>query len=157
MASNTYVVNLTAVSVSGAVTLIQVKAGATVPLEIIRASVWQSGSTTSTMQRIQLLRKTSANTSMTSFTPLKMNPNDPAANAAGGTSATSIYVGGSSEGSDGDILVNEVFNILNGWLYLPVPEERPWVAAAGILGLKFPAAPGSALTVTAQVVFRELG
>ena len=147
-----YVVNMTAVSVSGAVTLIQVKAGANSGLEIVRASVSQSGSTTSTMQRVQVLRKTGAAT-VTSFTPLLMNPNDSAAQAVGGTSATGTNA--SAEGTDGDILVNECFNIVGGWLYLPVPEERPQVIPAGIIGLKFPAAPGSALTITAQIVFRE--
>jgi len=148
-----YVVNLTAVSVSGAITLIQVKAVTTNPHEIIRASCWQSSSTTSAQQRLQLLRK-SATATVTSFTPLLMNPGDAAAQAVGGAAATGTSA--SAEGTDGDILVNEVFNVLNGWLYLPVPEERPFVAAAGIIGLKFPTAP-AATTFTAQVVFRELG
>lgn len=151
--SGVYVVNLTNVSVSTAITILQVKAGAAKGLEIIRASCWQSNLTTSATQRIQLLRKTAAAT-VTSFTPLLMNPDDGAAKAAGSTSGTGIT--GTAEGTDGDVLVNEVFNILNGWLYLPVPEERPYVPGAGIVALKFIGAPGAPITVTAQIVFREL-
>lgn len=148
-----YVVNLIATSVSGAITLVQLKAGSEAGLEIIRASIAQSGSTTSAQQRVQLLRKSAAAT-VTSFTPVPANPNDAAAKAVGGTSATGTNA--SAEGTDGDVLVADVFNVLNGWLYLPVPEERPAVAPGGIIALKFPAAPGAALIVTAQIVFREL-
>jgi hypothetical protein len=147
-----YVVNMTAVSISTAITILQVKAGADAALELLRVSCWQSSLTTSAMQRIQLLRKTAAAT-VTSFTPLLTSPNDAAAKAVGGTSATGTNA--SAEGTDGDIMVNEVFNILSGWLYLPVPEERIQVIPAGIIALKFPAAP-AAMNVTAQIIFREI-
>lgn len=149
-----YVVNLTAVTSpanTNPYTLIQVKAGTASGLEIIRASVTQSGSTTSTMQRIQLLRKSAAAT-VTSFTPLLMSPNDAAAQAAGSTSATGTNA--SAEGTNGDILVNEAFNIVSGWLYLPVPEERIQVVPGGILGLTMPANISAAVW-TAQIIFRE--
>ncbi len=149
-----YVVNMTRVAVTGAITLIQVKAGANAGLEIVRASFAQSGSTTSTMQPIQINRKSAAAT-VTSFTPLLIGgANDAAAQAVGSTTATGTNASG--EGTDTDVLIADVPNILNGWLYLPVPEERIQVIPGGIVGLKFPVAPGSSLTVTAQVVFREL-
>lgn len=148
-----YVVNHSAISVSTAITIIQIKAGATRPLRIIRAWCTQSNLTTSAQQRIQLLRKTAAAT-VTSFTPLLYNPGDSAANAAGGTTSTGITASG--EGTDGDILVGDVFNLLTGWLYLPVPEERPLVLPAGFIALKFPAAPAAATTFTAGIVFEEI-
>lgn len=153
MARGIYIVNMTAVSVSAAITLIQVKAGTNNPVEIVKASCFQSGSTTSTMQRIQLLRKSAAAT-VTTFTPLLKYTGDAASAAVGGTTSTGTNASG--EGTDGDILANEVFNILNGWVYYPVPDDRDFVKGGDIIGLKFPAAPGSALTVTAQVIFREL-
>ena len=148
-----YVVTMDAVSVSGAISLIQLKAGSAAGLEIISASIAQSGSTTSAMQRVQILRKSAAAT-VTTFTPILLNPNDAAAKAVGGTSATGTNA--SAEGTDSDILVDDCFNVLNGWSYIPVPEERIQVAPAGICALKFPAAPGSALVITARVCFREL-
>lgn len=153
-ASRVYAVHMTAVSVSGAITLIQIKAGATVPLQLLRAEIGQSGSTTSAMQRVQVLRKSAAAT-VTSFTPLKKGPTtDPSASAAGGTSATGTNASG--EGTDGDILYGGAFNVLNGWLYLPTPKEYDFVDAASFIGLKFPAAPGGALTITAEMIFEEL-
>lgn len=153
MAPKTYVVNMTAVSVSGAITLLQLKAGASVPLELIRANCSQSNSTTSAMQRVQILRKSSAAT-VTSFTPLKYNSADAASTVSSGTSATGTNA--SAEGSDGDVLYQFSFNVLNGWEWLPVPDERIVVGVGEIVAVKFPAAPGSALTVTAELVYREL-
>lgn len=148
-----YVVNMTRVSVSTAITLIQIKAGTNNPLEIVEARVSQSGSTTSAQQPIQIMRKTGAAT-VTSFTPLLLSTGDAASQAVGSTSGTGITA--TVEGTDGDILVQDVFNVLNGWIFLPVPEQRPWVKGGDIIGLKFPVAPGSALTVTASITFKEL-
>jgi len=147
-----YSANHIAISVSTAITILQVKAGTTKQFEILRAWVTQSSSTTMYMQRIQLLRKTGAAT-VTSYTPLLLNPASPAADAAGGSSATGYTA--SSEGTDGDLLINDVFNTLNGWLYLPTPEERIKVPASGIVALKFPAAPAAAMTFTASIIFGE--
>lgn len=150
---DTYVVNHSGITVSTAITIIQIKAGAAKGLEIMRAHVTQSTVTASTMARIQLLRKTLAAT-VTSFTPLKLDPDAVAAAAVGGTAATGITA--TVEGTDGDILHTAAFNMVSGWLYSPIPEERIIVPAGGIIALKFPAAPTSA-TWDAQIKFRELG
>lgn len=140
------------VACSTASTILQIKAGSCA-LEILRASIGQRGSTTSTIERIGLVRKTVAAT-VSSTTPLKMTATDPAALAAGGTSATGITA--SAEGTDGDVLIDENFNIVNGtWTWLPTPEERIRVGAGGIIGLKFLTAPGSQ-TWYASVKWREL-
>ncbi len=140
------------VSISTAITVIQIKAGASA-LEILRASIGQKGSTTSAIERIGLVRKSAAAT-VTSATPLKLNPGDQAALAVGGTSATGIT--GTVEGTDTDILVDECFNIVNGaWTWLPTPDERIRVPQGGIIALKFLTAP-AAQTWYASVKFREL-
>jgi hypothetical protein len=147
-----YVVSMTRVSVTVAISLIQVVAGATVPLEILRAVIGQTASTTSTQQAVQLNRKSAAAT-VTSFTPIKQGPvTDPAAAAVGGTTATGTNA--SAEGTDSNIVRQDVFNFLNGWLFLPTPNEFPFVDAASIIALKFPTTP--ALTCTADLIFREL-
>ena len=148
MASGIYVARLDAVVISTAITLIQVNAPATAALEIIRVWVGQTLSETSTQESIQILRTTTAGTG-TSFTPILLRPGD----AAAGATATTNHSG---EGSAGDSLLREGFNILNGWLYLPVPEERIIVAPSGRIALKFPVAPASA-TWQAGIIWRELG
>jgi hypothetical protein len=148
----TYEVRNGGVSISTAITVIQIKAGASA-LEILRASIGQKGSTASAIERIGLVRKSAAAT-VTSATPLKLRPGDPAALAVGGTTATGITA--TAEGTDTDVLVDECFNIANGtWAWLPTPEERLWVPQGGIVALKFLTAP-AAQTWYASVKFREL-
>lgn len=152
--SRVYAVALSAVSVSAAISLIQIKAGATVPLQIIRMTIAQSSSTTSTQQRAQINRKSGAAT-VTSATPVICGPvTDPAASAVGGTSATGTNA--SAEGTDGNITFQDVFNYLNGWIYLPTPKEYLFTDATGIVALKLPVAPGSAVTLVSNAIFEEL-
>lgn len=151
--SKVYTVSMTRVAVTGAITLIQIKAGATTPLQVLRAELGQTSSTTSTQLSAQINRKSAAAT-VTSFTPLSRGPaNDPAASAVGG--ATSTGTNASAEGTDTSILVQGTWNYLNGWLWLPTPQEVIYVDAAGFIGLKFPVAPGASITVTADMVFME--
>lgn len=151
MSQKTYVVTNGGVVISTAITILQIKAGASNPLELIRAQISQGLSETSTQEQVQILRKSAAAT-VTSVTPLLLDPESQAAAAVGGTAATGKTA--TVEGTDGDVLVDDGFNILNGWLWLPVPEERIRVDAGGIIAMKFPVAPASA-TYRATMVFRE--
>jgi hypothetical protein len=139
------------VVISTAITLLQIKAGAAA-LEVIRAVLTQGLSETSTQEQVQLLRKTAAAT-VTSFTPRKTNPGNPSSLAVGGTAATGYT--GSAEGTDGEVLIDEGFNILNGWLWTPVRPGEIWVPQGGIIAMKFPVAPASG-TWRATLVAREL-
>jgi len=51
------------------------------------------------------------------------------------------------------------FHWLNGWLYLPVPEERFSSIAGGqdVFGFLFPTAPQAATTFSATIVWGEIG
>lgn len=149
-----YMIKYDAVSVSTAITLMQLKAGPASTCTILRAWLTQSSTTTNAYQRIQLVRKSAAAT-VTSFTPLLMDAGDGAAKSVGGTAATGITA--SAEGTDADILYPDSFSLLNGWLYVPVPEERIVIGAGGIIGLKLPAAPGSATTFSGGIIFSEVG
>ncbi len=135
-------------AVSTAITVLEVTAPATMALEILRAWVTQSSSTTSAQTDAVLVRKTATITG-TAITPVKLLTGNPAATFAGKRTAT-------AEGTDGDIVAGEGFNILNGWLYVPTPEERIWVPPSGILGLKFPSAPAGA-TYRYGMTVREHG
>ena len=153
-ASRVYVISMTRVAVTAAISLLQITCGSTVPAQIIRAVLGQTSSTTSTQQAIQINRKTAAAT-VTAFTPLKNGPTtDPAASAVGGTSATGTNA--TAEGTDGNILRQDVFNYLNGWLFLPTPKEYIFIDAPTSIALKYPVAPGASLTTTADYVMEEL-
>jgi hypothetical protein len=153
--SRVYSIVLTRVSVSAAITLIQLATNASVPAQILRAGIWQSSSTTSTQQPAQLNRKSAAAT-VTSYTPGKLGPNtDPAASSVGGTAATGTNA--TAEGTDTTILRQGVFNYLVGFEFVATPKDTMFVDVSSFLGLKLPVAPGAAVTVTADLVFEELG
>lgn len=135
-------------AVSTAITVLQVTAPATMTLEIIRAWVTQSSSTTSAQSDVILVRK-SATITGTSITPVKLEPGDPS------PTFTALRTA-SAEGTDTDTVAGEGFNVLNGWLYVPVPEERIKVPPSGILGLKFPSAPPN-VTYRYGITLREHG
>lgn len=147
-----YTIKHEAISVAGAITIIQLATPATCIALIHRLEISQSASTTSAQVRTQIVRKSAAAT-VTSYTPLEMSPGGNAALSVGGTSATGITASG--EGTDTDIVFSAVWNALSGYLYLPTPEERIVVPPSSFLGVKFPANP--ALTITAQLIFEEIG
>ena len=144
-----YCVNNLAVTISTAVTIIQIKA--VVPLWLIRASLTQRGSVTSVQERVQILRLTTAST-VTSATPLLYDPGEGAASAVGGAAATGIT--GTVEGGVGDILVDRGFNVLTGFEWIATTMEMIEVFANTFIALKFPVAPASQ-TWSAQMVFCE--
>lgn len=137
------------VAISTAITVIQVLAGAA-SLELLRCGISQGLSETSTMEHVQVLRKTAAAT-VTAFTPRRFNFNDPTALAVGGVNATGYTA--SAEGTDGEVLLDDGWNILNGWQWKS-GEDRIIVPQAGIIAMKFPVAPASA-TWRAYMVFAE--
>lgn len=153
MASPSGVYNLirTSTTTSTAITIQLVWVPVTTAIETTRAWCNQSTITTSSQTRIQLLRKTGTAPTVTSATPAIVGTaGTQASKCVGGTAATGITA--TAEGTDGTVYVEEGFNIVNGWLYLPVPEERIMVggSAANGIGLKFPTAPTSAGWVSGQ-------
>lgn len=147
-----YAVRFAPTALTVAKTLIQIRAGAA-PIDILEARVFQLTKISSELLALQLLRKTAAAT-VTSATPLKMTPGDPAALAVGGTTNTGVNA--TAEGTDGDILVEDGWNVLNGsWIYLPTPEDRIRIPQAGIFGLKLNTAPAASMTIGALIHFEE--
>lgn len=128
------------VTTSTAITTNQVTIVAGTMVEVVRMWANQSTITTSAQTRSQFLRK-SAVATVTSQGPIAKGNGMQASKCVGGTSATGITA--SAEGTDGVVFVEEGYNIVNGWLYLPVPEERIYMITTSY-GHKFPTAPTSA-------------
>ena len=147
-----YVVRLTPTAQTVSKTLLQIKAGAA-KIVLVSVKLYQKTKTTTEFLDIQVLRKTAAAT-VTSFTPVKKNPNDPTSLAVGGTAATGTNA--SVEGTDGDILHEDTWNVINGsWLYLPVPEDREEEQQGGIIAVKLNTAPAASMTIGAIASFLE--
>jgi hypothetical protein len=152
--SRKYTVQLPATSVSGAITLIQIKAGTNNSIRLLSCFISQNSSTTNAQQNVRILRKSAAAT-VTSFTPIALNPTDAAAAAAGGTAATGNNA--SAEGTDGNVIFDDAFSILTGWIYKPIPEEMVEEKGAGIIAVKFNVAPTAAQTFKVTAAFEEFG
>lgn len=143
-------------TVASAITVIQLKPGTNGPVEILRASMSQSGNTTSAQVAVALQRKSAAATvtiAVAGTNLNKMNPISPTADASLGTSATGFTA--SAEGTPTDYSIKRGFNVLNGFEWLPTPEERVMVPQSGFLGLTFITAPPSTVFY-AEMAFREL-
>ena len=140
-------------TVTTAKTLIQIKAGAASALEILYASLTNTTVDASDQGSIIIGRKTAAAT-VTSYTPLLFDPSDQAAKAVGGTAATGHTA--TVEGTDGDVLVDEGFNVLQGWSWMPTPDFKIVVPQAGFIALRTGTTITSA-TLKGVMIFKEIG
>ena len=144
-------------TVSTAITLLQIKAGTTRAVEVLAAKLTQRASTTSVQEAIQIVRKTVAATVTTAVAGthlFKHNPSAPTSDLSLGTTATGVI--GTGEGTDGDVIVEEGFNVLNGWRWPHQAGETIVIPIGGILAMKFVDAPASQ-SWRMSLVFREIG
>lgn len=132
-------------------------------IAINRVEISQSGSTTSAQCRAELFKRDTAGTlTVTSATPA---PIAPVGGSASGIAGNTALAGGaarcgvnSSADSGGAYVSLRQFNFnnLNGYLWIPTPEERIIVPPAMIFGVRFIAAPGTTTGWTIAVDFEEL-
>jgi len=131
-------------------TLIEFTAGAVLSCCVVRANCSQKGSTTTNQQDISIQRKTAVGTNVTAPNARQLDPGD----AAFGGTVRGLET---TEGTVGDVDYPDSFNWVNGWTYLPYPDERVWQPGAGIQSLRLPTAPPSGLVVNASILIGEVG
>jgi hypothetical protein len=130
-------------------------------LEFLRYWVGQSANATSNQQRVQLVTQVATFPTVTSFTPTKLKFVDAVSTIVGATTggAGSCGINASVEGAGAKTSVlDDAFNVLNGWLMVPTPAETrimPAGASAG-QGLYFPIAPTVTTNWAFGVHFREV-
>lgn len=152
-----YVVRLAPTAQTAAKTLIQIKAGAAA-IEIISARIYQVTKTASELLNVQLIQYTGSPTAgtVTSATPVPLNPSDPIALAVGGTTSTGTNASAEPSGGTTNIIDETDWNVLNGeWLYMPVPEARIRIAQTKLFGFKLNTAPAASMSIGAIVTFAE--
>jgi hypothetical protein len=158
-----YTVSGDNITVAGATTLVHINPpAATTGVEIIRAWVSQRANATSAQIGIQLGFKVSVFPTLTSATPQKTWPGDPAAAITGGTAgaAGTAGINASAEGAGAfTAVVSDNFNALNGWLWVPTPNETLMFlpGSTSAFAMKFTAAPGTLSGWSFGVTYRELG
>lgn len=162
--SHEYVVSGGGITLANqAVTLIFINPAAapSAALEILRCWVGQSANATSAQQRVQLNTQVSAFPTLTSATPAKLKQGDAASVIVGGTAgaAGTAGINASAEGAGAKtVIMNDSFNALNGWLWVPTPAETVVMPAgfASGFGLHLPVAPATLTNWSFGMVFREI-
>lgn len=118
---------------------------------ITRSWLSQHSNTTSAQQGIQIARQT---TNGTNVGTIALNPADISDVAVTATARCLC----TAQGTLGVLLYPDAFNWQNGWLYLPVPEERITVSGATTTStaLRTTTTP-PALTINSGFSFLEIG
>lgn len=128
-------------------------------LEILRCSVSQFGTATAQMLGVIVGTKVTAFGTYTSTTPVPTTPGTTASGITGGTAGAAGTAGtdASVEGA-GTVtaMFEEGFHNLNGWLWIPVEEERPLILPDQAFILKLVGTPASLVNWNANVTYREL-
>lgn len=127
-------------------------------IEILRAWVGQIETETSQQLGVMLALKASAFGTYTSTTPQGHFVGGRVSGIVGGTAGAEGTAGtdASAEGA-GTVtpIIYDGFNNLNGWLYVPVPEERIWVPADTAIILKIVGTPTTLTGWSAGITYIE--
>lgn len=128
-------------------------------LQIIRMTCSQSGTSTSQQLGIRWGLKASAFGTFTSTTPAPTIIGTVASAIAGSTTnaASSSGTDSSANGAGAlTVLGQDTFNNLNGWLWVPVPEDRPIVGIDLSFVLALVGTPTTLTGWNATLTFLEL-
>jgi hypothetical protein len=110
-------------------TAVQYQTGANGAAEILRASMTQASSTTSTQTAATLARfgatpSSTMTAAVAGTTLFKQNTLNATTDATLGAAATAVFLSGQTEGTVVERPLGRGFNQLNGLEWLPSPEER---------------------------------
>lgn len=160
--SRVYSVPMAGASVTNAASLAWsfVNPGATASLEFLRAWASQYANATSAQQPVMLATQVTAFPTLTSTAPVPLEIKDPASLIVGGTagaagtSGTNASVAGAGAKTT---ILQDSFNVLNGYLWVPTPRELIVInaSAASGFGLYAVAAPTTLTSWNAGLIFAE--
>lgn len=154
MAQRVYTVQFNNVAVSAVQDLISLQPGASCGIEIHEIVLGQITATSVGNLRLTMKRFSStfsAGSGGSTPTPGKHNFNDAAALTAAHANDTTQISAGTSVTIRGDI-----YNVVNGYQYLPAPEDRIQIPPSQAFVLSLDTAPGSSETMSGSLTFAEL-
>lgn len=135
--------------------------GVDATIEILRCWLSQAANATSAQEQVRLSTQVTAFPTLTSVTPDRTALIDAVSTIVGGTAgaAGTSGVDASAEGGGAVVtLVQEGFNVLNGYLWVPTPEETFIMSASLASGFGIGFLAGDPATLTnwnAGIVYRE--
>ena len=127
-------------------------------LRILRAWCGQSGTTVSQQLGIRLAVQASAFGTYTAATPAPLIAGGNASGIAGGTAGAAGTAGVNASANAAGTKTNlysDGFNNLNGWLYIPVPEERIIVPTDTAVVLALVGTPTTLTNWNAGLIYEE--
>ena len=151
------------ITVAGATTLVFINPAAApnFNIEILRCWIAQSANATSAQQRVQLVTQVTAFPTLTSATPASHKRADPNVSIIIGGVAGAAGTAGINASAEGagakTVVLNDAFNVLNGGLWVPTPNETivmPAGSASGF-GLFLPVAPATLTNWSFGVTYAE--
>ena len=164
MAGHVYSVTMANQTIVANATLVIVHAAAAVGtrgsiLEVLR--VWCSQEATETSEQLGIIigQKVTAFGTYTSATPAPHQLGGAASGIAGGTAGAAATAGtdASAEGAGAvTVTIQEGFNNLNGYLWVPTPEERLIVGPDIAVIVKMNGTPTALTNWTAGLTFAEI-
>lgn len=151
-----YTATFSAVAVSAAQDLFEIVAGSGARIEIREIVISQysdAADAQAEMLPILLMRgHTSTGSGGSTPTP---SPNK----IAGATAQATVKANNTSQASGGSpvTLRAEAFNVMGGYRFYPIDEERIGLAVGDRFVVRLNGAPGDSLTVNGTIVFEEMG
>jgi hypothetical protein len=128
-------------------------------IRILRAWCGQGANETSEMLGVQIVQQASAFGTFTSTTPTPHVPGGNASGIAGGTAQAAATAGTDSSANAAGtktVIIADSFNNLNGWLWVPTPEERIIVPLDTCITLAMVGTATALGNWTAGITYEEL-
>lgn len=148
-------VPMSAVSISTVQDLWHIKAGATYPLLIHEVVLGQKTLVAVEGQDLKLVRHTVAVTQGSGGstpTPQNVAP-------GGASSGCTIHMNDTTQASAGTLttLHSDVWQFLNGFFWMPAPEDRIFIAPGTGFVVSLAAAPSATVVASGTITYEELG
>ena len=152
-----FVATFAAVAVTAAQDVFEIVAPASSRLMIREIRLGQysdPGDAQAEMLSVQIIRGyTTSGSGGASVTPVNLSPVSGAAAAVATVERNNTTVAADGTGA---VLLADTFNVMGGWRYYPVPEERIEVGVSQRLVVRI-TAPADALTMNGTLVYEEVG
>lgn len=149
-----FVAAFSAVSVSAAQDLFEIVSGSTRRITIREIRVGQyseAGDLQAEMLSILVVRGyTTTGSGGAAVTPRALKPSD------GEPTKATIARNNTTVAQDGtaEVLLSDAFNVMGGFRYYPVPEERIWLEPGDRVVIRI-TVPADAITMNATVIYEE--
>lgn len=135
--------------------LIELQLGSNVSITILRAWIGAAEGTdpVAEVQEVEIYSGPNVGTAGTALTEQPLSDQE----ASSVTALRNL----TDKGAGSFALYRDGFHLQNGWLYLPVPEERITLVGGSAdpgdnIGISFPVAPDAAITISAGITWAEI-